>query len=64
VEKLTVHDLRRTLASWQAMGGSSLPIIGRTLGHADPATTAIYARLDLDGVRKSVDAAALAMMAA
>jgi integrase len=54
------HDLRRTLASWEAATGASLPIIGRTLNHADPSSTQIYARLHLDPVReamvKAVDA--------
>lgn len=51
---LRVHDLRRTLGSWQARRGSSLPIIGKSLGHASQAATAIYARLDDDPVRASV----------
>jgi integrase len=58
------HDLRRTLGSWQAATGASLPVIGKSLGHRSQATTAIYARLDLDPVRASVDTAVAAMMAA
>jgi len=61
---LHLHDLRRTLGSWQAACGASLSIIGRSLGHKNVATTAIYARLDMDPVRASVDAAAGAIMAA
>ena len=34
---LRVHDLRRTLGSWQARRGSSLPMIGKSLGHASQA---------------------------
>lgn len=52
-----LHDLRRTLGSWMAMSGSSLPSIGRALGHLNPATTAIYARLAVDSVRAGVDTA-------
>jgi integrase len=59
-----IHDLRRTLGSWQAATGASLPVIGKTLGHKNQATTAIYARLNLDPVRASVDTAVAAMMAA
>jgi integrase len=59
-----IHDLRRSLGSWQAIGGASLPIIGRSLGHTQPATTAIYARLQLDPVRQSVDSATAAMLTA
>lgn len=61
IANLTIHDLRRTLGSWQAAGGTSLPIIGKSLGHRSLAATAIYARLDLDPVRESVTRAAAAM---
>jgi integrase len=58
------HDLRRTLGSWQAAGGSSLQIIGRSLGHASERATRVYSRLHLAPVRESVNAAAAAMRAA
>lgn len=61
---LHIHDLRRTLGSWQAAMGSSLPIIGRSLGHRQMQTTMIYARLSLDPVRESVEKATAAMMTA
>lgn len=61
---LRIHDLRRTLGSWQAATGASLPIIGKSLGHRNASTTQIYARLDLDPIRASVDTAALAILAA
>lgn len=64
LEELRIHDLRRTLGSWQAANGTSLPIIGRALGHRDPNTTSVYARLNLDPVRAAVDAAARAMLTA
>ncbi|MEC5215714.1 integrase [Actimicrobium sp. GrIS 1.19] len=64
LENLRVHDLRRTLGSWQAKSGASLAIIGKSLNHKNVATTAIYARLDLDPVRLSVNMATSAMMAA
>jgi integrase len=51
---LRMHDLRRTLGSWQAATGASLPIIGKSLGHKSTEATAIYARLDLDPVRRSM----------
>jgi hypothetical protein len=52
------------LGSWQAATGASLPIIGRTLAHKNVSTTAIYARLNLDPVRDSMQRAASAMFAA
>jgi len=64
IDNLRIHDLRRTLGSWQAKTGASLSIIGKSLNHKNPSTTAIYARLDLDPVRKSVNTATSAMIAA
>jgi integrase len=61
---LRIHDLRRTLGSWMASGGTSLPIIGRTLGHTNQATTQVYARLTLDPIKGAVDSAVAAMTAA
>ena len=61
---LRIHDLRRTLGSWQAKQGASLAIIGKSLNHKSQQTTAIYARLDLDPVRASVNQATAAMMEA
>lgn len=64
LENLRIHDLRRTLGSWAAGTGASLPVIGKALGHRHTATTAIYARLNLDPVRIAVDIAAAAMQTA
>jgi integrase len=62
---LRIHDLRRTLGSWQAATGASLPMIGKTLGHGEGSkATAIYARLNLDPVREAANKAATAMLAA
>jgi integrase len=41
-----IHDLRHTYAATAAGLGMSLPMIGKLLGHAQPATTARYAHLD------------------
>ena len=61
---LRLHDLRRTLGSWQAATGASLPIIGKSLGHKSLAATQIYARLNLDPVRASINKATDAMLTA
>ena len=61
---LRLHDLRRSLGSWQARTGASLSVIGKSLNHKNTSTTAIYARLDLDPVRQSVDTAVAAMFEA
>ncbi len=62
--ELIFHDLRRTLGSWQARGGASLVMIGKSLNHKTPEATAIYARLDMDPVRQSMGSAASAMFEA
>lgn len=64
IPDLRIHDLRRTLGSWQAMTGASLPIIGKSLNHKSQQATAIYARLDLNPVRMSVEKATSAMLTA
>ena len=51
---LTVHDLRRTLGSWMAMSGVSLPIIGNALGHKSLAATQVYARLQTSAARDAM----------
>lgn len=61
---LRIHDLRRTLGSYQAAGGANSYIIGSSLGHKSPQSTAIYARLNLDPVRASVELATEAMFKA
>jgi integrase len=64
IDDLRIHDLRRTLGSWQAATGANLSIIGKTLAHKNVSTTAIYARLNLDPVRDSMEKATSAMLAA
>ncbi len=63
IEDLRIHDLRRTLGSWQAATGANSYIIGKSLGHKTQETTAIYARLNLAPVRESVNKATEAMFA-
>ncbi|MBV9556709.1 MAG: tyrosine-type recombinase/integrase [Pseudolabrys sp.] len=53
-----LHDLRHTYASFGAGGGLGLPIIGRLLGHTQPSTTARYAHLDNDPLRRASEAIA------
>lgn len=59
-----IHDLRRSLGSWQAISGASLAIIGKSLGHKSADATLIYARLSMDPVRASVNTATTAMLTA
>ena len=62
IKNLRLHDLRRSLGSWQAATGASLSIIGKTLAHKNVSTTAIYARLNIDPVRDSLEKATTAIL--
>jgi integrase len=57
VFNFTIHDLRRTLGSYMAINGESLPIIGKALNHKSTASTEIYARLSLEPVKAAVNKA-------
>ena len=61
---MRIHDLRRTLGSWQARTGTSMVIIGKSLRHKSHQATAVYARLDLDPVRESMERATSAILVA
>ena len=61
---LRLHDLRRTLGSWQAITGSSLLIIGKSLGHKNASSTQIYARLSNRAVLESMEKATNALLLA
>jgi len=61
ISDLRIHDLRRSLGSWQASTGASLVIIGKTLSHRNVNTTAIYARLNTDPVRDAMNKATQAI---
>ncbi|HEU0068474.1 MAG TPA: tyrosine-type recombinase/integrase [Nitrospiraceae bacterium] len=52
---VTIHDLRRTCASWLACHGDNLAIIGNVLNHSTLAHTAIYARLNISPVTRALE---------
>jgi integrase len=64
LEGLRIHDLRHGFASVGAGGGMGLPIVGKLLGHASPATTNRYAHLDADPLRKASNAIGATLEAA
>lgn len=59
-----LHDLRHSFASVAAVGGHSLPMIGKLLGHSQVATTQRYAHLADDPVRAANDAIGKQLQAA
>jgi integrase len=56
LDDVRLHDLRHSFARVAASGGQSLIVIGKLLGHSQPATTARYAHLGDDPVKAANDA--------
>ncbi len=52
-DPVRLHDLRHSFASFGVGGGMGLPIVGKLLGHTQARTTARYAHLDTDPVRRA-----------
>jgi integrase len=55
LDGLRIHDLRHSFASVGAGASLGLPIIGKLLGHTQPSTTARYAHLDADPMRRAIE---------
>jgi integrase len=55
LEGVRLHDLRHTFASIGAGASLGLPIVGKLLGHSQPQTTARYAHLDADPLRRATN---------
>ena len=64
IEDFRWHDLRHTFASIGAGASLGLPVVGRLLGHSQPQTTARYAHLDADPLRRAADIIGQALTAA
>ena len=61
LEDVRIHDLRHTFASEAVMGGESLPMVGRILGHTQAQTTARYAHLADDPLQRASERIALSL---
>ena len=63
IPDVTIHDLRRTLGSWMAITGASMPVIAKALGHKmeQHSVTGVYARLNDKPVRKAIEKAVRAI---
>lgn len=55
LKNLRMHDLRRTLGSYMAMGNQSLHVIGKVLGQKSPTATQNYSRLTYDPMRQAME---------
>jgi integrase len=64
LDDVRLHDLRHSFASVGACSGHSLIVIGKMLGHSQPATTARYAHLADDPVKAASNAVGARIAAA
>jgi integrase len=55
LDGVRLHDLRHSFASVGAGASMGLPIIGKLLGHTQASTTARYAHLDADPLRRAAN---------
>ena len=55
LDDVRIHDLRHTFASFAVSGGQGLPMIGKMLGHTQVKTTARYAHLATDPVKRATE---------
>ncbi len=55
-QRITFHSLRHTFASWAAMAGVPLFVIGKMLGHRTSVMTQRYAHLSPDSQRAAFEA--------
>ena len=62
LSNLRLHDLRRSLGSWAAITGASLPVIGKALGHKTATATLVYARLQQDPIIEAMERATSMML--
>lgn len=62
LEDLRMHDLRRTLGSYMAIGNQSLHVIGKVLGHKSASATQIYSKLTHDPLRQAMEKAETDML--
>ena len=53
LDDVRIHDLRHTFASEAVMGGESLPMVGKILGHTQTQTTHRYAHLADDPLQSA-----------
>lgn len=54
LEDVTLHDLRRSCASYLAIAGENLPVIQNVLNHRSLGPTSIYARLNVGAVDRAL----------
>ncbi len=62
-ERLQIHDLRRTFASWQALNKESILNISKVLGHSDTRITSqVYAHLQAEQMLEGMETTVTSMI--
>jgi integrase len=64
LKDVRIHDLRHTFASTAVAAGQGLPMIGKLLGHTQVQTTARYAHLAADPLKRAADSVASSLQRA
>ena len=64
LKDIRIHDLRHTFASTAVAAGQGLPMIGKLLGHTQVQTTARYAHLAADPLKRAADSVASSLQRA
>jgi len=64
LDDVRLHDLRHSFASIGVLGGLSLPVLGKLLGHSKVTTTERYAHLSADPIRAANEAVGARIAAA
>ena len=60
---VTIHDLRRTCASWLCIHGANMAVISKgVLNHTDLSRTGIYTRLNVSPVANALEANSVRML--
>ena len=54
LKDVRIHDLRRTVASYECMNGVNLSIVSKTLNHKTLSATQVYARVDTSAVAQAL----------
>ena len=54
LQDVRIHDLRRTVASYECMNGVNLSVVSKTLNHKTLSATQVYARVDTSAVAQAL----------
>ena len=54
MQDVRIHDLRRTVASYECMNGVNLSVVSKTLNHKTLSATQVYARVDTSAVAQAL----------